>query len=188
MKKILTVLSGFLALTVMASGQEGLSLGDKAPEFRTTADDGTTWDLSSHIGKNYVVVYFYPGAMTAGCTKQACSYRDHMDELQAAGITVVGISGDGVENLRLFKQAENLNFTLLSDEKGNIAKAFGVPLGGGGAIKRTVAGTEHELVRSISARRWTFIIGKDGTIIYKNEAVDAEKDSSEVLKFILSRT
>ena len=177
-----------MALSFMASAQEGLSVGDRAPDFKAPADDGTTWDLGSHIGKNYIVVYFYPAAMTGGCTKQACSYRDHRDELQAAGITVVGISGDGIENLRLFRQAENLNFTLLSDEKGNIAKAFGVPLGGGGAIKRTVAGTEHELVRNISARRWTFIIGKDGTIIYKNEAVDAEKDSDEVLRFILSQT
>lgn len=107
-----------------------------------------------------------------------------MTDLQSAEIVVVGISGDKVENLKLFKQSENLNFTLLSDEKGNVAKTFGVPIGAGGAIKRTVGGVEHELVRDISIKRWTFIVGKDKKIIYKNETIDPEKDSEEVLNFI----
>jgi peroxiredoxin Q/BCP len=180
----------FCAITVIStafgavSGQQGLSVGDKAPVFKATADDGSSWDLKKYVGKDNIVVYFYPGAMTGGCTKQACAYRDHQNDLDAADALVVGISGDKVENLKLFKQAENLNFTLLSDEKGDIAKAFGVPLGDGGSIKRTVAGTEFELVRELSAKRWTFIIGKDGKIIYKNEAVNAEKDSEEVLSFL----
>lgn len=166
------------------SGQQGLSVGEKAPVFKAIADDGSTWDLKKYLGKDNIVVYFYPGAMTGGCTRQACAYRDHQNDLNAADAVVVGISGDKVENLKLFKQAENLNFTLLSDEKGDIAKSFGVPLGEGGSIKRTVAGTEYELVRELSAKRWTFIIDKDGKIIYKNEAVNAEKDSEEVLSFL----
>jgi len=166
------------------SGQNGLSVGDKAPEFKALADDGTTWNISKYLGNKYIVVYFYPAAMTGGCTKQACSYRDHKDDLQSAGIEVVGISGDKIENLRLFKQAENLNFTLLSDEKGDIARTFGVPLTDGGAIKRTVNGTEHDLLRGVTAKRWTFVIGRDKKIIYKNEAVNAEKDTEEVLNFI----
>ena len=180
----------FCAITIIStafasvSGQQGLSVGDKAPVFKATADDGSSWDLKKYVGKDNIVVYFYTGAMTGGCTKQACAYRDHQNDLDAAEAVVVGISGDKVENLKLFKQAENLNFTLLSDEKGDIAKAFGVPLGEGGSIKRTVAGTEYELVRELSAKRWTFIIGKDGKIIYKNEAVNAEKDSEEVLSFL----
>jgi peroxiredoxin Q/BCP len=84
----------------------------------------------------------------------------------------------------LFKKAENLNFTLLSDEKGDIAKAFGVPLTEGGVIKRNVGGTEFDLIRGVTAKRWTFIIGKDKKIIYRNESVSAEKDSEEVLNFI----
>jgi len=122
--------------------------------------------------------------MTGGCTKQACSYRDNKENLQSADVVVVGISGDKVENLKLFKQAENLNFTLLSDEKGEVAKAFGVPSGDGGAIKRTVAGAEHVLVRGITTKRWTFVIGKNGKIIYKNEQVNAEKDTEDVLNFL----
>ena len=159
-------------------------IGDKAPEFKAAADDGSTWDISKFLGQKYIVVYFYPAAMTGGCTKQACSYRDHREDLQSAGVEVVGVSGDNVNNLRLFKEAENLNFTLLSDEKGEIARSFGVPVSEGGAIKRTVGGTEYDLVRGVTAKRWTFIIGKDKKIIYKNESVNAEKDTEEVLNFI----
>jgi peroxiredoxin Q/BCP len=184
MKVLLLILAGFIFTPYALSGQVNLSVGDRAPEFKAIADNGSTWDIKDFIGKKYVVVYFYPGAMTSGCTKQACSYRDHRDDLQAAGVEVIGISGDKVDNLKLFKQAENLNFTLLSEEKGKIAKAFGVPVGGGSSFKKTIDGTEHEIIRDISEKRWTFIIGKNGKIIYKNESVDPEKDSGEVLKFI----
>ncbi len=166
------------------SGQNSLSIGDKVPLFKASADDGSTWDISKFIGKNYIVIYFFPAAMTSGCTKQACSYRDHQADLASAKAIVVGISGDDIESLKLFKQADNLNFPLLSDKKGNIANSFGVPVGEGASIKRTVAGIEHELVRDITIKRWTFIAGKDGKIIYKNETVDAEKDSEEVLNFL----
>ena len=179
----------FISATLTSlSGQQGLSVGDKAPVFEATADDGTTWQINNFLGKEYIVVYFYPGAMTGGCTVQACSYRDHLGELDSVNAVVVGISGDKVANLKLFKEAENLNFTLLSDEKGDIAKSFGVPLGAGGSIIRNVGGIDHELVRDISAKRWTFIIGKDGKIIYKNESVNAENDSVEVLNFLKSTT
>jgi thioredoxin-dependent peroxiredoxin len=175
----------FLVLTsISLSGQTGLKIGDKAPDIKAPADNGSTWDSKEFIGRKYIVVYFYPAAMTGGCTKQACSYRDHRDDLKSAGVEVVGISGDRIENLKLFKQAENLNFTLLSDEKGDIAKAFGVPVSDGGSIKRTVEGSEHELVRGVTAKRWTFIVGKDGKIIYRNESVNPEKDTEEVLNFI----
>jgi thioredoxin-dependent peroxiredoxin len=166
------------------SGQQVLSVGDKAPEFKAPADNGSTWDIKKFLGEKFIVVYFYPAAMTGGCTKQACSYRDHSKDLQSADVEVVGISGDKIENLKLFKQAENLNFTLLSDDKGEIAKIFGVPVGEGGVINRTVAGTEHELVRGVTDKRWTFIIGKDKKIIYKNDSVNPEKDTQEVLDFI----
>lgn len=185
MKKLLfSCLVLIVYVTMTASGQQRVSVGQNAPIFKASADDGSTWKMSKYLGKDYIVVYFYPAAMTGGCTKQACAYRDGRALLQSAGVVVVGISGDKVENLRLFKQAENLNFTLLSDEKGEIAKLFGVPAGAGGAIKRTVGGAEHELVRGVTAKRWTFIVGKDKKIIYKNESVNPEKDTEEVLNFI----
>ncbi|MCU0408562.1 MAG: peroxiredoxin [Bacteroidales bacterium] len=184
MKTRLFTIVLFFAAAIAVRGQSALSVGDRAPEFKAKADDGSTWDINKYLGKNYIVVYFYPAAMTGGCTKQACSYRDHREDLIAAGVEVVGISGDNVEGLKLFKQAENLNFTLLSDVDGAIAKAFGVPLTEGGSIKRTVAGAEHELQRGVTARRWTFVIGMDKKIIYKNDAVNAEKDTEEVLNFV----
>ena len=184
MKPQLTALLVFIFASFTESGQQGLAVGDKAPEFKAPADDGSSWNINKFLGRKFIVVYFYPAAMTGGCTKQACSYRDHRDDLQSAGVEVVGVSGDKIVNLRLFKQAENLNFTLLSDETGAIAKTFGVPLTAGGAIKRTVAGAEHELLRGVTAKRWTFVVGKDGKIIYRNDAVNAETDTDEVLSFI----
>ncbi len=184
MKERICIISIFMLTSFSMSGQKSLSVGDKVPLFKATTDDNSTWDIRKFIGKGYIVIYFFPGAMTSGCTKQACSYRDHQENLASANAIVVGISGDGIENLKLFKQAENLNFPLLSDKKGNIARNFGVPIGEGASIKRTVGGIEHELVRDITIKRWTFIVGKDGKIIYKNESVNAEKDSEEVLNFL----
>jgi thioredoxin-dependent peroxiredoxin len=177
----------FIFTSFSMPNQQGLSLGDDAPVFKATTDEGSTWDIQNFLGEKYIVVYFYPAAMTGGCTKQACSYRDHRDDLLEAGVEVVGVSGDKVESLMLFKQAENLNFTLLSDEKGEIAKKFGVPVGDGGSIKRTVGDTEYELARDITTRRWTFIVGKNSKIIYKNDSVNAENDTEEVLNFIKNR-
>lgn len=174
----------FLTISTAINGQQGLSVGDIAPGFKAPADDGMIWDINEYLGNNYIVLYFYPAAMTGGCTKQACSYRDHRDDLQKAGAIVVGVSGDKIENLKIFKQAENLNFPLLSDEKGDIARAFGVPASEGGTIKRTFSGIEHDLTRGVTAKRWTFIIGKDKKIIYRNDSVDAEKDAEEILGFL----
>jgi peroxiredoxin Q/BCP len=187
--KVLFLLIGFIIMNFQESTtRQAIAVGDQAPQFTAQADDGSTWDLNDHIGKDYIVVYFYPGAMTSGCTKQACAYRDRQEELQSEDVTVVGISGDKVENLKLFKKAENLNFTLLSDTKGEIATAFGVPTGAGSTFKKVVDGNEHEITRDLTSRRWTFIIGKDGKIIYKNDAVNAENDTQEVLNFIKSST
>jgi peroxiredoxin Q/BCP len=184
MKKRIGLFSVFIMASVSMYSQKTLSVGDKVPQFKATADDGSAWDISKNIGKDFIIIYFFPGAMTSGCTKQACSYRDHQTDLASANAIVVGISGDKPENLKLFRHAENLNFPLLSDEKGNIAASFGVPVGEGATIKRTVDGVEHELVRDLTIKRWTFIVGKDGKIVYKNEAVNPEKDSEEVLNFL----
>ncbi|RPI24102.1 MAG: peroxiredoxin [Acidobacteria bacterium] len=158
-----------------------LNLGDKAPSFSAKDADGNTWNSADHVGKNFLVVYFYPAAMTGGCTKQACSYRDDLSQLRQAGAEIVGISGDDVENLKAFRQMEHLNFTLLSDKDGSIAKTFGVPLKEGGSIKRTVDGQERDFNRGVTASRWTFIIDKNGKIAYVNSKVDAPSDSKAVL-------
>ena len=94
MKTQILTFAIYIMASLSLSAQKGISVGDKAPLFKATADDGSTWDISNFIGKDYIVVYFYPAAMTSGCTKQACSYRDHLDDLKSADAVVVGISGD----------------------------------------------------------------------------------------------
>ena len=184
MKERLTIIIIFIFTSLSLSAQQSLSIGDKVPLFKATADDGSTWDISKFIGSNYIVIYFYPGALTAGCTTQACAYRDHQEDLASANAIVVGISGDKIDNLKLFRKAEDLNFPLLSDETGTIAKSFGVPVGDGASMKRTVEGTEYNIVRDITIKRWTFIVGKDGKIIYKNEAVNPAEDTEQILGFL----
>jgi len=94
------------------------------------------------------------------------------------------VSGDSAATQALFKKANNLNFTLLADEKGDVAKAFGVPLKPGGKVKAKIDDKEEELVRGVSAARWTFIIGKDGKVAYKNTMVKAAEDSKAVLEAV----
>lgn len=184
MKQLLSILLLFSGITVAFSQSGTLKVGDKAPEFKAVADDGSTWALNEHIGKKNIVVYFYPAAMTGGCTKQACAYRDMHTEIESVDALVVGVSGDSQEGLNVFKKAENLNFPLLTDESGEIAKKFGVPTRDGGMITREVGGESYDLVRGITASRWTFIINKDGEIAYINEQVDAENDASQVISFV----
>ncbi|WP_297097719.1 peroxiredoxin [uncultured Draconibacterium sp.] len=181
--KRLIIAALLLSITFGSFSQE-LKVGDKAPAFSTVADDGSTWNVDDYLGDKFIVVYFYPAAMTGGCTKQACAYRDMKTQIDAANAVVVGISGDNVDGLQLFKKANDLNFPLLSDENGEIAKKFGVPLRDGGTITREIDGHSFDLVRGATASRWTFIIDKKGTIVYKNTEVDATKDSAEILDFI----
>ena len=158
-----------------------LNVGDKAPSFSAKDADGNDWNSADHVGKKFIVLYFYPAAMTGGCTKQACSYRDDVSHFRQAGAEVVGVSGDEVENLKAFRQVERLNFTLLSDPDGSIAKKFGVPLRDGGSINKTIDGQDKTFKRGVTASRWTFIIDKDGNIAYVNPQVDAPNDSKAVM-------
>ncbi len=161
-----------------------LEVGDAAPPIKAMDQDGKVWSSSEHLDGGYLVVYFYPAAMTGGCTKQACAYRDHITA-GSPSFKVVGISGDFVQNLKWFQKSENLNFTLLSDSDGAIAKAFGVPVREGEkSIKRTVDGEQVELKRAATAARWTFIIDSGGTVVYRAAQVKAIEDLQGVLDFL----
>jgi peroxiredoxin Q/BCP len=162
-----------------------LKVGDKAPAFETRTDADATWDSSEHVGKKWVVVYFYPGDFTPGCTAQANAFRDAMHKLTEKGVEVVGVSGDSVDTHALFKKAQKLNFTLLADEDGAIARKFGVPLGKGAKVKAKDAdGKPIEITRNVTAARWTFIIGKDGKVAYKNTKVTPALDAKAITEFI----
>lgn len=162
-------------------------VGDKAPGFNANTHAGDLWQAEEHVGHGrYVVVYFYPAAMTGGCTKQACSYRDQAADLGGVDVEVIGVSADPVNNLKLFREAHNLNFTLLSDVNGCIARQFGVPISKGGSFRITVAGQETVLKRPHTFARWTFIIAPDGRIVYRDTAVDASNDGHKAVEFLRS--
>lgn len=174
-------------LSASASGQVNappgkVEVGDSAPAFTAKDDQGKGWKSTDYIGKKILVVYFYPADMTGGCTKQACGFRDDMKKLQGKNVEVVGVSGDSVRNHQLFKKEYDLNFTLLADEDGSVARKFGVPLRKGGSIERTVDGKKEKLTRGVTAARWTFVIDKDGKVVLKNTKVKAAEDSKAILK------
>ncbi len=162
-----------------------LNVGDPAPSFTLQDDQGNEWKSDEHYGEKIVVIYFYPADMTPGCTKQACGFRDNLEELSGEGVEVVGISGDTVKNHQLFKKAHNLNFTLLADEDAAAATAFGVPhREGESVVKALIDGKQELLPRDVTISRWTFVVGKDKTIKLKNSQVKAAQDSQEILNVI----
>jgi peroxiredoxin Q/BCP len=101
-----------------------LSPGDKAPGFTLPDADGKDVSLADYQGKR-VIVYFYPAAMTPGCTKQACDFRDSLSSLAAAGIAVLGISPDAPAKLAKFRDREGRTFPLLSDPDHAVEEAYG---------------------------------------------------------------
>ena len=99
-----------------------LSPGDPAPDFALPTDTGEQVSLADLRGSK-VIVYFYPAAMTPGCTKQACDFTDSLDSLTAQGYTVLGISPDKPEKLAKFRERDSLTITLLSDLRGSRPRA-----------------------------------------------------------------
>ena len=171
----------------------GPGVGDVAPTFKSIDDKGQPWDLGEHVGKNYVVIYFYPADFTGGCIKQAETFRDTMNQLTEQGVTVIGISGDSVKNHELFKKAWSLNYSLLADEEGEVAKLFGVPVSNGGQVMPfgpdrkpllNDAGDKYRIERKATFARWTFLVGPNGKVLYKNTKVIPANDAKQVLEFI----
>jgi peroxiredoxin Q/BCP len=109
----------------MKQEESMLHVGDRAPDFSATTDAGTTLSLSDFRGKK-LVLYFYPKDDTSGCTKEACSFRDHHQVLLDHGAVVLGVSTDSVESHANFKQKHQLPFPLISDESHDVVEAYGV--------------------------------------------------------------
>ena len=173
------------AATPEAEKPVELKVGDEAPEFEGKDDAEKEWKSVDHVGKKILVVYFYPADTTGGCTDQACAYRDALAHFEEQGVEIIGVSGDSVENHKIFKKAENLNFTLLSDFDGKIGKAFGVKSAKGGTVKwKSPDGNVVDLVRGITNMRWTFVIDLEGHIAYKDDKVKATADVKNVKKVV----
>ncbi|MFI5492911.1 thioredoxin-dependent thiol peroxidase [Actinoplanes sp. NPDC051859] len=131
---------------------ERLAPGDPAPEFSLPTDDGGTLTLKELRGRK-VVLYAYPAAMTPGCTKQACDFRDNLASLQAAGYEVVGISPDTPAKLATFRERDAITFPLVSDRDKSVLTAYGA-FGEKQLYGKTVTG----VIRS------TFVIDEQGAI------------------------
>ncbi len=196
MKILKAVIGTLVAMAVVmglamtdAAAQETvvLNVGDRAPLFEGRADDGEIL-RSRELAGRVLVVYFYPAAMTAGCTTQACLFRDNHSVLVDLGAEVVGVSGDRVDALKTFKGVNRLNFPLVSDTAGVVAQAFGVPTRAGGDLTRTVDGAEVTLTRDLTMSRWTFVIDRDGRIVYKETDVDPAGDPEAVIAFLRTMT
>ncbi|MER7165524.1 thioredoxin-dependent thiol peroxidase [Micromonospora sp. NPDC000207] len=129
-----------------------LSPGDPAPEFSLPTDTGETLALADLRGRR-VILYAYPAAMTPGCTKQACDFRDTLDSLRSAGYEVVGISPDRPAKLAKFREHDAITFPLVSDQDKQVLSAYGA-YGEKQMYGRTVTG----VIRS------TFVIDPDGKI------------------------
>jgi peroxiredoxin Q/BCP len=129
-----------------------LAPGDPAPDFTLPDADGQPVSLSSYRGQR-VIVYFYPAAMTPGCTTEACDFRDSLADLNHAGLAVLGISPDPPAKLARFRDRDGLNFPLLSDPDHVVLEAYGAY-----GEKKLYGKTTVGVIRS------TFVVGADGKI------------------------
>lgn len=138
-------------------------VGDKAPLIVGKNQKGRTWKLADAIGKKVVLLYFYPKDDTPGCTKEACGFRDRIDELKKDKVEVIGVSFDSEESHQQFIEKYNLTFPLLADTDGKIADAYGVRANG----------------KNI-ARRVSFLIGLDGNIVHITDSPQADAHLNEM--------
>ena len=128
-----------------------LKPGDRVAEFELPDQTGTTRTLTELLADGPIVLFFYPAAMTPGCTKEACHFRDLASEFAAAGATRVGISDDSVDKQAQFADKQNFDYPLLSDTEGVVAEQFGV--------KRGLLG------KFMPVKRTTFVIDTDRTVL-----------------------
>ncbi len=141
---------------------ELLKVGDAAPDFSSVDQDGSPVKLSNFKGSP-VVLYFYPRDNTPGCTTEACNFRDNNDLYLEAGVKVLGVSTDSQKSHKNFVDKYQLNFTLVADDKMEIAESYGV-LGGK------------------SASRVTYLIDRDGKIAHVYPKVSPKEHAVEVMK------
>ena len=146
-----------------------LSVGDKAPAFRTTDQDGKPVALSDFKGRK-IVLYFYPKDDTPGCTKEACSFRDNLGRVTSKGAIILGVSRDDTVSHVKFREKYDLNFPLLSDDKGRVTEAYGV------WKKKNLYGREY-----FGIERTTFLIDEGGKVARIWPKVHVEGHTDEVL-------
>ncbi|ARW83510.1 MULTISPECIES: thioredoxin-dependent thiol peroxidase [Aeromonas] len=149
-----------------------LSAGTLAPDFSLSDQDGNPVRLSDLRGKK-VLIYFYPKAMTPGCTTQACGLRDVNSELAALNVVVLGISPDPAKRLKKFEERDSLNFRLLADEDHAVADAFGV------WGPKKFMGKEYDGIHRLS-----FLIDEEGKVVHRFDKFKTSDHHQVVLDLI----
>lgn len=149
-----------------------LEPGSPAPDFTLQDQDGTPVSLRDQRGTK-VILYFYPAAMTPGCTTEACDFRDSLSSLQAAGCTVLGVSRDDVGKLKQFAERDGLSFPLLSDADLAVHHAYGV-----WGEKKNYGKVIQGVIRS------TFVIDEDGVIAHALYNVKATGHVARIRKLV----
>lgn len=154
-----------------------LTEGDNAPLFSLKNQNDEVVELATLLTEHQVLVYFYPKALTPGCTVQAEQLRDHKEQLAQLNTVAVGISPDPVKKLKNFETKKELNFDLLSDEDHAIADAFGV-----WGLKKFM-GKEYDGIHRLS-----FLVAKDGTIKHVFNKFKTKEHHQVVLDYISSNS
>ena len=148
-----------------------IAKGDTVADFELPDQDGVPRRLSTLLADGPVVLFFYPAAMTAGCTAEACSFRDSYEDFQDAGAEVIGVSSDSASSHAKFAKRHKLPFTLLSDAKGDVRKKYGVPS-----------------TMGLLPGRVTFVIDKKGVVRHVfNSQLQATRHVSEALAALEKR-
>lgn len=150
-----------------------LQKGDKIPtNLKLINQDGNEVTLGDYLGKT-LVLYFYPKAMTPGCTVESCEFRDFNQEMESMDIKVIGISADSSKLLKKFKEKEKLNFELLGDESHKLLEKFGL------WAEKSMFGKKY-----MGILRTTYLVNNDGEIINVWENVKPEGHAKEVFEYI----
>jgi peroxiredoxin Q/BCP len=169
MKSRLLILLPFFAMFFSFASAEPLQVGATAPAVSGVTETGATLALADVYAKQpYTLVYFFPKADTPGCTKQGCSLRDAYEELTQKGVAVIGVSTDGVEAQKAFKDKYHFPFTLIADQEKTVINAFGVPAKMG------------------FATRQAFLV-KDGKIVWADYKASTDKQAADVLKVLAAQ-
>jgi thioredoxin-dependent peroxiredoxin len=154
--------------------EQRLAPGDEAPDFTLPDADGNPVSLASFRGQQ-VIVYFYPAAMTPGCTKEACDFRDNLSDLGQAGTAVLGISPDAPAKLAKFRDKEHLTFPLLSDPDHAVLEAYGA------WGEKTLYGR-----KSVGVIRSTFVVDANGKIAQAQYGVKATGHVARLMKDLVA--
>ncbi|MBV8901410.1 MAG: peroxiredoxin [Verrucomicrobia bacterium] len=170
MKKILvgavvTTACGLLLMKAMAADTK-LKLGDPIPDVAGTTQDNRVLELSQEGAHGYLLVYFYPKAMTPGCTAQACSLRDAYADLIRHDLRVIGVSLDSVASQKRFQEKDHLPFPLIADTDRKVTGAFGVPI-----------------IMGVAAARQAYLF-KDGRLVWFDTHASTGKQARDVLAVV----